>query len=76
VTRDPCSAAILTKGERRISWLSTLDVAPAVPSGLNDPAEQAPRGLPSLSAEAAETLKTAAEIIDAAVKLVPSLGFF
>jgi HEPN domain-containing protein len=28
------------------------------------------------AAEAAETLKTAAEIIDAAAKLVPNLGFF
>lgn len=34
------------------------------------PAEQAS------AAEAAETLKTAAEIIDAATKLVPNLGFF
>jgi hypothetical protein len=28
------------------------------------------------AAEAAETLKTAAEIIDAAAKLLPNLGFF
>jgi hypothetical protein len=28
------------------------------------------------AAEAAETLKTAAEIIDSAAKLLPNLGFF